>query len=162
MGKLEKSLHSTLLFIIFITSSIMIIGVIVQVVLRSFFDVSLTWMEELSRYMFVWSAFMGAVIASRDKLHPKMDLIIDNVPKKVRKYYQLLLRLFILFFLAYVTYAGFKLVASPSVFNQESTNLRVPMYVMYAVIPISSILMFLYEAIGIKEIFSNKELRESN
>lgn len=162
MGKLEKSLHSFLLTIIFITSSIMIIGVIIQVILRSFFDVSLTWMEELSRYMFVWSAFMGAVIASRDKLHPKMDLIVDNVPIKIRKYYQLLLRLFILFFLAYMTYAGFKLVASPSVFNQESTNLRIPMYVMYAVIPISSILMFLYEAIGIKEIFSNKELRESN
>lgn len=156
MGKIEKSLHSTLLFIVFLTSTMMVVGVIIQVILRSFFDTSITWMEELSRYMFIWSAFIGVAIASRNNLHPKMDLILNKIPVGIRKYYNLLLKILIIIFLCFITYSGFRLVFSPSVLNQESISLRLPMYIMYAVIPISSILMLFYEIIGIKDIFSGK------
>lgn len=154
MQNIEKKIHSLLLFVVFITSSIMVIGVITQVILRSYFDVSLTWMEELSRYMFIWSAFIGATIASRDKLHPTMDLILKKIPEKIRKYIHLFIKLSILFLLCFITYAGIKLVFSPSVLNQESVHLRVPMYVMYSVVPISSFLMLVYEIVGFKELIT--------
>lgn len=154
MANIEKKIHSLLLFVVFITSSIMVSGVIIQVILRSYFDISLTWMEELSRYMFIWSAFIGAAIASRDKLHPTMDLILKSMPETIRKYIHYLIKVSILTLLCFITYAGFKLVFSPSVLNQESVHLRIPMYVMYSVIPISSLLMLAYEIVGFKELIT--------
>src|SRR5699024_11089621 len=118
MVKFEYYLHRTLGVIIFITSTIMIVGVIIQVILRSFFDTSITWMEEFSRYMFIWSAFIGASIASRNSTHPKMELLMDKLPQKIRKYYLFILQILIIIFLLSLTYFGFKLMTSPTVTNQ--------------------------------------------
>ena len=40
-----------------------------QVVFRYFLGDPLTWSDELARYLFVWCAFLGWVIAARRRSH---------------------------------------------------------------------------------------------
>jgi TRAP-type C4-dicarboxylate transport system permease small subunit len=46
-----------------------------QVVLRTFFNEPQTWVEELSRYIFVWVVFVGAAIGVYHDNHIRLDLV---------------------------------------------------------------------------------------
>ena len=50
----------------------------VQVILRYAFDSPLTWSEELARYLMIWCAFLGWVIASRNDTHLAMTFVVDK------------------------------------------------------------------------------------
>jgi len=50
-----------------------IVVVLLQVVSRYLLDNSLTWTEELSRYLFAWIIFLGAALGLRDQSHIKVD-----------------------------------------------------------------------------------------
>ena len=52
----------------------MVLLVLAQVVARKFFE-PLVWSEELARYTFIWVAFIGWVIASRNKSHIRISLV---------------------------------------------------------------------------------------
>ena len=62
LDELEKIvLFSGFAFVIFI--------VFLQVILRYVFHSSLTWVEELTRYLFVWLTWIAAARAVRDDKH---------------------------------------------------------------------------------------------
>jgi len=46
-----------------------------QVVLRYGFDRPLVWSDELARYLFVWCAFLGWVVAARRRSHLAISVI---------------------------------------------------------------------------------------
>ena len=49
--------------------------IFVQVIMRSVFNSSLTWSEELTRYIFIWQIWMGVSIAQKDKAHIKVEIL---------------------------------------------------------------------------------------
>jgi TRAP-type transport system small permease protein len=56
-----------------------------NVVLRYVFNSGITWSEEMSRYLFVWLIFFGAIGALKDKDHLKVDIIIEKLPPMGKK-----------------------------------------------------------------------------
>lgn len=46
-----------------------------QVVLRYLFNSPMTWIEEISRYLFVWIVFLGSALAFRTGVHIKVDVL---------------------------------------------------------------------------------------
>jgi TRAP-type transport system small permease protein len=58
----------------------MAILVFLNVVLRYAFDSGLTWSEELSRFLFVWLTFLGAVGALKDNHHLGVDMFVKKLP----------------------------------------------------------------------------------
>lgn len=65
----------------------MVLFVFLNVVLRIFFNSGLTWSEELSRYLFVFVTYIGAISAMRAGDHMTVDILIS----KVRPRFQMLL-----------------------------------------------------------------------
>ena len=80
--------------------SLMVVLVFGNVVLRYFFNSGITWSEEMSRYLFVWLTFLGAIGAFKDKEHLGVDMLVKRLPtglKKVALVISDLLMLFVLY-----------------------------------------------------------------
>ncbi len=64
---------------------LMVVMVFGNVVMRYAFNSGLTLSEELSRWLFVWMTFMGAVVALNERAHLGTDSLIARLSKKGQK-----------------------------------------------------------------------------
>ncbi|VTU25026.1 2,3-diketo-L-gulonate TRAP transporter small permease protein YiaM [Variovorax sp. PBS-H4] len=63
----------------------MVIMVLGNVILRYGFNSGITVSEELSRFLFVWLVFLGAVTGMRDNAHLGVDMLVRKLPVFGRK-----------------------------------------------------------------------------
>lgn len=66
--------------------SAMVIMVFGNVVLRYGFNSGLDFSEELSRFLFIWITFLGAIIAMRENGHLGLDTLIRLLPRAGKKF----------------------------------------------------------------------------
>lgn len=135
--KLKNGLMIVFKYIVGTTFSIMIIIAFLQVIFRYVFHNSLTWSEELSRYMFVWAAFLGAALAYSSGSHVEMDLVTSILKPKMKKVFKAISYVIIAVLLFNICKYGFQIVNET--ISQPSPALRVPMAFVYLAIPIGSI-----------------------
>ncbi len=67
-----------------ILTGLMVLFVFVNVMLRICFDSGLTWSEELSRYLFVFVTYIGAISAMRANGHMIVDMLISKVSPRLQ------------------------------------------------------------------------------
>ena len=110
--------------------------VIGQVVLRYAFNNPMTWSEELARYLFIWCAFLGWIIASRRHGHLAMTFMAERLPLRAQAVLSALIALATLFFAWILGSRGFKLVTN----NWDIENVAVPftLGVVYLIVPLAS------------------------
>ena len=60
--------------------AVMVVLVFGNVVLRYAFNSGITMSEELSRWLFVWLIFLGAIIAMKDHAHLGVDSLVSRLP----------------------------------------------------------------------------------
>jgi TRAP-type C4-dicarboxylate transport system permease small subunit len=65
--------------------ALMVAMVFGNVVLRYGFNSGITLSEELSRWLFVWMTFLGAVVALRSHAHLGTDALVSRLPAAGRK-----------------------------------------------------------------------------
>jgi TRAP-type transport system small permease protein len=65
--------------------ALMVILVFGNVVLRYAFNLGITMSEELSRFLFVWLTFLGAIIAFRERGHLGVDMVVARLPAVGKK-----------------------------------------------------------------------------
>jgi len=65
--------------------AIMVIMVFGNVVLRYGFNSGIISSEELSRYLFIWITFLGAIIAFRENAHLGLDTVVRLLPTSGKK-----------------------------------------------------------------------------
>jgi TRAP-type C4-dicarboxylate transport system permease small subunit len=65
--------------------ALMVVMVFGNVVLRYGFNSGITMSEELSRWLFVWMTFLGALIALRNHAHLGTDSLVSRLPVRGRK-----------------------------------------------------------------------------
>jgi TRAP-type C4-dicarboxylate transport system permease small subunit len=65
-----------------------------QVVLRSVFGGGLAWADEALRLLVLWAAMLGAIAASRDNVHLRIDLLSRFLPATWRQLTAVLVDLF--------------------------------------------------------------------
>jgi TRAP-type transport system small permease protein len=63
----------------------MVVMVFGNVVLRYVFNSGITISEEMSRYVFVWLVFVGAVLAMREQAHLGIDTLVTRLPRLGKK-----------------------------------------------------------------------------
>ncbi|MFU2134782.1 TRAP transporter small permease subunit [Gallibacterium anatis] len=56
--------------------------VFLNVVLRYSFNTSFTMTEELSRFLFIWVIFLGAILAFSENAHVNVSVLSDKLSKK--------------------------------------------------------------------------------
>ncbi|MDB5751570.1 MAG: tripartite ATP-independent periplasmic transporter, DctQ component family protein [Ramlibacter sp.] len=65
--------------------SLMVVMVFGNVVLRYGFNTGITMSEELSRWLFVWMTFLGALVALRNHMHLGSDSLVVRLPVPGKK-----------------------------------------------------------------------------
>jgi TRAP-type transport system small permease protein len=61
--------------------ALMVVLVFGNVVLRYGFNTGITVSEEVSRWLFLWMTFLGAVVALREHAHLGTDMLISKLPR---------------------------------------------------------------------------------
>ena len=61
--------------------ALMVVLVFGNVVLRYLFDSGITVSEELSRWIFMWVTFLGAIVALREHAHLGTDALVSRLPR---------------------------------------------------------------------------------
>ncbi|HHW7519515.1 TRAP transporter small permease [Mannheimia haemolytica] len=84
MKALAQLVGKLLEILVVVILSAMSILVFVNVVLRYGFNSSISMTEEVSRYMFVWLAFLGAVLAFSENQHVKVTMLTDKLSPTAR------------------------------------------------------------------------------
>ena len=102
-----------------------------------------SWSEELARFLLVWIGILGAAYASGQRMHLSIDLLPE---KPVR----LIAALIIAFALCVMVVGGIRLVMLTADLGQTSPALGIPMSVVYAVVPLSGLLIIFYRLPDLK------------
>ena len=85
MARIVDGYFHVLRFFIAACLAVMVVLVFGNVVLRYAFNSGITVSEELSRWLFVWLTFVGAVVALRDHAHLGMDSVVSRLPAWAKK-----------------------------------------------------------------------------
>lgn len=121
---LEEAILTIFLFIM-----VAIMGY--QVAMRYIFNSSLSWSEELTRYLFVWSSFISIAYCIRHQSSIKIDQILHLFPKVVQKVILLMIKVIMLLFFAYLLRYSFNVVRSTINSGQLTPALQIPMYLVH-------------------------------
>ena len=82
MHKLVRWYFKALEIVVVFCLAAMCVMVFANVVLRHFFDSGINTSEELSRFMFIWLTFLGAIVAMREGGHLGMDMFVRRLTGK--------------------------------------------------------------------------------
>ncbi len=66
--------------------ALMVLLVFGNVVMRYGFNSGFTLSEELSRWLFVWMTFLGAVVALNERAHLGTDTLVSRLPVKGKRF----------------------------------------------------------------------------
>lgn len=113
-----------------IALAVMVVLVFGNVVLRYGFNSGLTMSEELSRWLFVWMTFLGAVVALNERSHLGSDMLVQHLPIGGKKLCLGLSHLLMLF----VCWLLFKGSFDQAMVNRDTTSpvMEFSMSIFYA------------------------------
>ena len=80
MAAFVEAIFHLLKGLIALCLAVMVVLVFGNVVLRYGFNLGITVSEELSRWLFVWMIFLGAIIAMREHGHLGVDSLVIRLP----------------------------------------------------------------------------------
>lgn len=129
----------------------MTVIVTLQVIFRYFVGNPIFWAEELARYSLVWMTFLGAAVGLKAGLLASMDLLVTQIPPSLRKWSQALVIVLNISLLGFLFYYSIQLVGLPSLINQKSPAMGLPMSYVYMAMPLGLALMLLQSFVQLAE-----------
>ena len=131
------------------------VALVVEVIFRYLLTGSLLWVEELSRFLFLWSAFIGAAVAVGKGQHFSLRSLVDALPRAARRAAGVtsFLAVFALALLLLVEGWGLARFAAP----QMSTVLDISRFWFYLAIPVGGALMLLYLPEALRHVWREPE-----
>ncbi len=85
MSRVADAFFHTLKLAMVIALALMVVLVFGNVVLRYGFNLGITVSEELSRMLFVWLAFVSAIVGLHEHTHLGVDSIVNKLPPAGRR-----------------------------------------------------------------------------
>src|SRR5262245_14069880 len=124
------------------TFSGMFACVLGQVGFRYFLGDPLTWSDELARYLFVWCAFLGWIIAARRRTHLAIGSLPEPAGPRGQAFFALFAAAAAVVFAGVLTFYGTR-IAVRNV-DVDTTSLFFTMGVVYAIVPLAAIAVGLH------------------
>ena len=139
---IDRSIEKILVFIL----SAMVVNVIWQVFTRLFTDSPSSFTDELARFLMIWLGLLGAAYVAGKNEHVAIDLLAKKASTKGQQLIAQLIRLSVLSFAFFgMVIGGARLVYITFKLDQYSPALQIPLAAVYAIIPISGILIVFYK-----------------
>lgn len=125
--------------VLLICVSSMLIAVSTQVFARTY-NFSTPWTEELSRFLFIWTAFLGLSVGFRKLHHPRIMLLVNILPPIFRRVSVHIYALTGMIFFSVVGWYSLKLVYRQIRIGEVSPVLGIGMYIITIPAVISAVL----------------------
>ncbi len=155
LKNIEEAVSSALL-------SAMTIVIIVQVIFRYFISYSLAWPEELGRYLFIASVYIGASYVEQHDKHLAITILRTNGGAFLRKWLPIIVRCINIAFSGLMAVWGTQMVLFMYKTNQLAPAIEVPMYIVYASIPLGMAGMVIRSAINLSRDWRGMEQNNNN
>jgi|SaaInl4_150m_RNA_FD_contig_31_1540919_length_1760_multi_7_in_0_out_0_1 C4-dicarboxylate transporter, DctQ subunit len=112
-----------------------------QVILRYFFNDSITWAEEFTRFTIIWMSFIAASMGVRHGKHISVDILMTFTSPRIARILIIISGVLgIAFGLGILIFGGELFLHAMQRF-QVSSAMQIPMYMVYAIFPISGTLL---------------------
>lgn len=132
-----------------------------QICSRVLFGDSITWVEELSVYMFVWFVFFGASYAAKMGAHNRVTFQFKFLKPRQVKYIEAVADLFWLFFNVYFVYLAIDFIFNRMNKFWVSQTLDIKMKYIYLILPIAFTLMTIrILQVNYQKLILNKEIED--
>jgi TRAP-type C4-dicarboxylate transport system permease small subunit len=105
--------------------------------------------EEVSTFLMIWVAYLGAGLALREGRHAAIDMVQDKLPAGLRRSVRALLGIVMLGFFGMLAWLGIRM----SIFGwaQETIATQMPTGVPYLAIPLGSIMFCMHLVLTFKD-----------
>lgn len=154
MNNIESYICRTLL-------AIFVCLLFLQVVVRTLFDFSFSWVEELSIYMFVWFVFFGASYAAKMGAHNRVTFQFKFLPPRAIKFIEAFADLFWICFNVYFVYLAIDFIFNKMNKFQSSQTMGFHLSWVYIVLPIAFTLMTIRVIqVNYKKIILDEDLKD--
>ncbi|MBF4695789.1 TRAP transporter small permease [Fusibacter ferrireducens] len=126
---LDEYFEEYLLVILLAIISTVMMG---QIIMRYVFHASLSWPEELTRYCFIWSVFVGTSYSIKKRNMLRIDAITTFFPEKVKEYLEIIIELVVFIFFGFLLINSVEVVEKLMISGQRSPAMELPMVYVYS------------------------------
>ncbi|OQY53477.1 MAG: C4-dicarboxylate ABC transporter substrate-binding protein [Desulfobacteraceae bacterium 4572_89] len=144
LGKILKKLDTITtqieewtLFIIVIAA---LLSLFANVVLRYGFNYTLAWSEELVRIVIIYSTFVGASVAVKQRAMIRIDAVVQIFPK-LKSGLTFYTSILMLIFAWMMVYYGYKMTYLQYLTNQKTIIMQIPLVIIYAIMPLMGVMV---------------------
>jgi TRAP-type C4-dicarboxylate transport system permease small subunit len=137
-NRFERYLVAANRAVIFLMMAVMTTLVFVNVIARYVLNFSIIWAEEVSQYLMIWIAYLGAGLALREGRHVALEMLHDRLSAPLSRRVRMAVAGILLVFLGWVTILGFQFAIF--VWNQETPVLNISLGIPSLAIPIGTLL----------------------
>ena len=155
LHRVSRFLNRWIEYLLFGLGFSMAVTVAVQVFFRYALNQSLFWSEELARFMLVWLTFLGAAVAYYRRVHPGVDIIFTRLPAGGQRAVTLGIHLISIAFFGVMIVYGIQF--SYFVRLQISPALYLPKWIIFAIIPVSGVVLLIHSLSFFMEALSKRE-----
>jgi TRAP-type transport system small permease protein len=128
--------------------ALMLVLTAAQVFSRYLLNHAFFWTEELVRYLFIWTSFLGASVAFKRGAHLGFVLLVDSLGKTLLGRFLTLIRdVSVLISLLILAYYGSTLTYLNA--SNRSITLGVSMAVPYGIIPVCAFVMLVHHIVNV-------------
>lgn len=128
-------------FLMVVSLILMTIIMGIQVFSRYVLGASLSWSEELTRYIFVWAGFLSVSYCTKKCVSIKIEQFVAMFPRRGKAVFKLVNHTFELIFFFYLMPFAVKYLMSAVESGQVSPACHIPMYYVQAAPLVSFILV---------------------
>ena len=142
MKKISEKINRYVEYITAVLLFIMVVIISLQVFCRHVLDNSLSWSEEVSRYLFIWITLLAISVGVKRGFLVSIDFLVDKLKGASKKTIEIICSLLILAFSLVMMVYGYEIATK--VASQLSPALRISMTYVYFSIPVSGALIFVH------------------
>lgn len=140
--KLDKAASHIEEWILFIIVMVALISLFFNVVLRYGFNYTLAWSEELVRIVIIYSTFVGASVAVKQRAMIRIDAIVQIFPK-LKTGLTFYTNILMLVFAGMMIFYGYKMTHLQLLTHQKTIIMQIPLVIVYAIMPVTGVMVFL-------------------
>ena len=128
-----------------------------QIVLREVFETGFVWADELIKLMVLWLAMIGAVAASRDDRHIRIDVLSQILPDGVIKYSRVLVDVFAAAVSAVIAWHAWRYLQLEIEF-EDQVLIDTPAWIAHVVVPVAfALISYRFACLAAGRLISGKD-----
>jgi len=128
-------------YFLVVTMAAMVLIIFLQIIMRYVFNNSLTWSEEITRYIFLWQIWVGVSFAVKSSKHIRVDIIKDFLSAKGKVIIEMVATVIWLAFGVFLFYRAGIVTSKVYTSGQLAPATQIPMWIPYLSVFVGSGLM---------------------